>query len=226
MRTCLECGAEYDPRGTRRQYCSPLCRRVASKARERHNPGLKRCRSCLIDLPVDKFTRGHTRCLDCEALHGSGRKRCTECGDVKPFDQFHKRPNRQLGYDARCKRCRSEDSKRRNATPEGRARNQANKLRTRFSIGPDEYAAMHADQDGKCAICGSTPPDTLHVDHCHKGGQIRQLLCRQCNALLGNCQDKPEILRSAIAYLERHAWQTTASSATTSPMTTNPPEEP
>ncbi len=43
------------------------------------------------------------------------------------------------------------------------------------------------------------------MDHCHTSGKVRESLCNQCNVLLGTASDDPDILREAIAYLERHA---------------------
>jgi dihydroorotase-like cyclic amidohydrolase len=42
----------------------------------------------------------------------------------------------------------------------------------------------------------------LAVDHDHKTGKVRALLCRNCNTGLGNFQDSPELLKTAIQYLE------------------------
>lgn len=49
-------------------------------------------------------------------------------------------------------------------------------------ISDEEYARRLAAQDGRCLICGR-PPQTrrLHVDHDHKTGQVRGLLCYGCN---------------------------------------------
>lgn len=55
---------------------------------------------------------------------------------------------------------------------------------------------------GKCAICGSSY--RLHIDHDHKTGQLRGLLCHFCNTGLGHFRDSPERLRAAIAYLMKH----------------------
>lgn len=85
-------------------------------------------------------------------------------------------------------------------------------LRRRFNLTTDEYQAMHDAQNGVCAICGSAETATrndrvrwLAVDHDHKDGHVRQLLCNGCNAGLGHYQDDPARLRAAAAYLERHA---------------------
>lgn len=56
--------------------------------------------------------------------------------------------------------------------------------------------------EGPCEICGRVAP--MKIDHCHERNVFRGLLCDQCNRGIGYLQDDPEILRSAIAYLEKH----------------------
>ena len=69
------------------------------------------------------------------------------------------------------------------------------------------FNQMFADQGGYCKICGlhqSLFKKRLHVDHCHATKRVRQLLCCNCNHLLGKAKDSVEILKSAIKYLEEH----------------------
>jgi hypothetical protein len=69
---------------------------------------------------------------------------------------------------------------------------------------------MLESQGGKCAICDvplseyGNRVDTFNLDHCHSTGVIRSLLCRQCNALLGQARDNTEVLKNAIKYLDGH----------------------
>lgn len=58
-------------------------------------------------------------------------------------------------------------------------------------------------QDGGCAICGRPPKNQrLSVDHDHKTGLVRGLLCWTCNhRVLGNVRDNVELLMKAAAYL-------------------------
>ena len=63
---------------------------------------------------------------------------------------------------------------------------------------------MLVAQGGVCAICHRRPRHRLHIDHDHKTGKVRQLLCSGCNTGLGKFQDDPGLLRLAIEYLERH----------------------
>jgi len=64
---------------------------------------------------------------------------------------------------------------------------------------------MLARQNGRCASCKIRPAETLCVDHCHRTGMVRGLLCRKCNTGLGCFNDSPALLHAAAAYLRRHA---------------------
>ncbi len=65
-------------------------------------------------------------------------------------------------------------------------------------------------QGGVCAICEQPPRGdwknnkNLHVDHDHKTGQVRGLLCPDCNTSIGKMKDSPEMLRKAAEYLEKN----------------------
>jgi len=71
----------------------------------------------------------------------------------------------------------------------------------------DDYDQMLIKQDHKCVICSRTPTELdkrLCVDHCHKTNKIRDLLCNNCNAGIGDFKHNVELLRNAIKYLEKH----------------------
>lgn len=76
----------------------------------------------------------------------------------------------------------------------------------RFSMSELDYETMFESQNGACAICSTTQSDLrrrLDIDHHHKTGQIRGLLCSACNTGIGTFRDSPGRLRAAAAYLER-----------------------
>lgn len=84
-------------------------------------------------------------------------------------------------------------------------------FKRKYGITPEDYDRMHAQQGGTCAICrepetridGRThAPTQLSVDHCHKSGAVRGLLCRRCNTALGLVRDCPKVLRTMIAYVD------------------------
>jgi hypothetical protein len=68
---------------------------------------------------------------------------------------------------------------------------------------------MYESQEGKCAICKSTKfgragISYFSVDHCHKTGKVRGLLCSYCNTALGQMDDSIDRLKSAIEYLTKN----------------------
>lgn len=101
---------------------------------------------------------------------------------------------------------RARHRKYRQTNPE---RYRAARLRHRHGISLAEWNALAKEQDHKCAICRNEDKERhrrrLSVDHDHKSGKRRGLLCSNCNKALGCFQDNPEFLANAIAYLARYA---------------------
>lgn len=63
------------------------------------------------------------------------------------------------------------------------------RLRKEYGISEREYDAILEEQGGGCAICGKAPGKRAHaVDHCHKDGHVRGILCWTCNATLGKIE--------------------------------------
>lgn len=82
------------------------------------------------------------------------------------------------------------------------------KLRSAFGISLEQYKALAASQNFCCAICGVPQAEQrrqMAVDHDHASGQIRALLCHNCNVGLGNFKDSQQILTKAIKYLHEHS---------------------
>jgi Autographiviridae endonuclease VII len=69
-----------------------------------------------------------------------------------------------------------------------------------YGISLDDYDAILKRQKGACAIC-KRDDGLLCVDHCHGCNHVRGLLCNTCNSALGFCNDSPEHLLAAAAYL-------------------------
>lgn len=100
----------------------------------------------------------------------------------------------------------------------GIAREGMRRVRAALANKREEvYAQLSEDQDGLCAICHrpesafmarSGRVKRLSIDHDHKTGQIRALLCRSCNIMLGTADDDPSRLEDAAAYLRKHAQST------------------
>lgn len=81
----------------------------------------------------------------------------------------------------------------------------------RFGITLEQYIALLKKQDGKCAICKNEETvkfvKRLAIDHCHKTGKVRGLLCHGCNAGLGRFKDDASLLHAAADYIVHHEAQ-------------------
>lgn len=79
------------------------------------------------------------------------------------------------------------------------------KLKKKYGITIEDYKKMVLAQDNLCAICGSnSDKKSLHVDHCHKTGKVRELLCARCNTTLGRLNDDINLIKKMSLYLQRH----------------------
>jgi len=79
-----------------------------------------------------------------------------------------------------------------------------NELRKKFNMTLEEWFDLMELQQHRCAICGQHDDEhwqALHVDHNHKTGQIRGLLCNKCNRGLGFFNDDPDLLKKGLEYL-------------------------
>ncbi len=75
----------------------------------------------------------------------------------------------------------------------------------KYGITEDDFNSFLRKQGNVCAICKqpeNVKDRALAIDHDHKTGIIRGLLCGDCNRALGLMQDSPKILRSAAKYIE------------------------
>lgn len=136
-------------------------------------------------------------------------KTCAKCGAEKPLTEFW--PDRRRGgFVAQCKSCKAAAAKRwRDANPhKAKERYWSNPLGERerhlvrkYGVTQADYDRMFEAQDGGCAICGKKQTRAFDVDHCHKTGRVRGLLCTSCNRMIGHAGDNPESLRRAADYL-------------------------
>jgi len=87
------------------------------------------------------------------------------------------------------------------------------KVCSKRKITLEEYAKLLEQQDHKCAICGLEEicKDSWHdrvrrlsIDHCHRTGNVRGLLCHSCNTAIGKFKDDIELLHKAIRYITKY----------------------
>jgi hypothetical protein len=141
-------------------------------------------------------------------------KQCRDCGIEKPLDDFPLQKGGKLGRHPLCKPCRAAQEQRRywrnrdaileemRTDPKRKRRGRRWRLRTRYALTEADYWAMYASQSGCCAICERIGP-VLVVDHDHRTGEVRGLLCHNCNFAVGELDDDPARMIAAASYLER-----------------------
>lgn len=147
-------------------------------------------------------------------------KTCKNCRAVKSSDDFYKNKTYASGVSNTCKVCHYQQCKlNREKNPEKYKAHKDNWIKKnpewakfvtsrahwkrRYGITPEQYDVLKLKQNNQCAICLSPPEGCrLSVDHCHKTGRIRGLLCRQCNAVLGLLKEDPSLFFRAADYLK------------------------
>lgn len=149
---------------------------------------LKVCNKCHLELPLSSFTITN---------HAKGWRKgaCKKCEAMRVRGVYASNPiyrEKQI----------AQSSARAKANPRSAEYIRRAALKHKYGLTTDQFDQLLAAQDGKCALCGAgehgrkvkdIPQDGSHkwledswpVDHCHKDGRVRGLLCHPCNAQLG-----------------------------------------
>ncbi len=156
-------------------------------------------------------------------------KFCRKCNTPKPLDAFGKDSKRKGGVTSACKNCRNKNSYKWNkenpdkvkeanklhkltrkeyySDPERKLKYRNLDLQRRFGVTHTEYENMLKSQNGACAICKkfrlNKGKKHMAIDHCHKTGKVRGVLCHICNRGLGMFDDSQDLLTQAIEYLAK-----------------------
>jgi len=137
-------------------------------------------------------------------------KICKKCKESKDLSKFTKRKNGKNGLKSICAVCERKYHKEYRASRPNWWRKYG--IFNKFNLTLDQYDDILLKQNSVCAICKN--PETakrknsnevkyLAVDHCHKTGKIRGLLCSLCNTGIGKLKDDIKILENAIEYLKQ-----------------------
>lgn len=167
----------------------------------------KTCGACGRQLALENFNR------DKSSKDGRDR-RCRECGKAN-YQKYYKKNRNQVCEKRRAARA---------AAPEDYRRKQREwakknpgvyrrlRLKSKYGITEAQYNETLEEQNGVCAICGQEERRTrnkkrvsLSVDHCHESGEVRGLICYDCNTMLGMSRDDSEILEKGAEYLRNRS---------------------
>lgn len=163
------------------------------------------CKDCL------KSSRKRYEILpDDHPIIVAGRRWCTGCSTEKPLVAFDKATHYEHGRETRCKDCknawRNARRVKKRKPPIEATKRDYQRLYYKGVSGA-AFKALFDAQDGKCGICEKEldffAKDTC-LDHDHDTNIVRGILCGRCNLGLGHMKDSVQVLRSAIAYLEKH----------------------
>ena len=134
-------------------------------------------------------------------------RKCRVCGETKNLlaEYYRIRKNMKLSssYSYECKECtktRIKQNYRENPDIE-----KNRHLKRNYNMTLDDYNILLEEQNSCCAICGTDKPGgwgkAFAVDHDHKTGKVRGLLCKSCNIALGEVDDSLTTLKRMIEYL-------------------------
>lgn len=122
-------------------------------------------------------------------------KQCRKCLAVKPLDEFSRCPTGVLGKQSYCKSCCAKQGK--------YVHHQ--RIERAYGVSATLYHLMLEAQHECCALCRKHQSENsgfrLSVDHCHKTGNVRGLLCNNCNRAVGLLQDDPDLIAKAAIYV-------------------------
>lgn len=114
-------------------------------------------------------------------------KKCVSCKVSKPVSDFGIRNDKKTGRSNSCKTCRNDWT-----------------IRSKYKLTKSQLNTLKVRQMGRCWICllpAVAFSQGLVVDHCHKTGKIRGMLCPKCNIGLGQFNDMISRLKKAAEYL-------------------------
>jgi hypothetical protein len=160
-----------------------------------------------------------------------GMKTCSKCKEKKPLSEFRPEMCRGGRLGSHCKKCHAQYARdwyfkhREEILPraeryrkehlegnrisskkwqdKNRSTAHARYIKNTYGITVAIYNSMIESQRGVCRICGSVPHagKRLNIDHAHRTGAIRGLLCHSCNSAIGMLRDDPNIADAAADYL-------------------------
>lgn len=183
----------------------------------------RRCSKCgylkCIEMEFDKAPSGFlghdSECKECKRRRGQLYRRgkgikaprkvpilvdaegvpthrgCTRCSEMLPLDEFNKHniPSAYLNRHPYCKQCNSE-----------------RELIRKYGLTLKDKHRMYDEQSKSCMICKQfVELSDINIDHCHKTGKVRGLLCSACNKAIGLVKDDPLTCQNMMNYLQANA---------------------
>jgi hypothetical protein len=203
--TFERCAKEFQAKREDQRFCSVACaRRSENEARKGSGLATMDCVGCGKPFVYPRKETTRKFCSSHCAVTFQWKTRtgeipthkvCRSCGASKELEEFHHLATGRYGYANVCKECERE------------TRSPFRQLMTEGEVAA-WVAKRLAEQQGVCAVCGRVlergrGKNRMCIDHCHRTGRLRGLLCGPCNTALGMVNDDTSVLLRACAYLMR-----------------------
>lgn len=131
-------------------------------------------------------------------------KRCRICEQEKDLDCFYVTSARTKdGHRHECKTCWNK--KARGYYLENKERvseiNKIGHFRRKYGLSLDDLERLKKWANHRCEICNKERP--LVVDHSHRTGKVRGMLCNPCNQALGSIEESPATAATMLTYITK-----------------------
>ncbi len=158
----------------------------------------KLCKRCGIIKLAEFFNKSKTSkdklkttCINCMTNQDNAHYFCNSCKTLKPhtteFFSIRKTKNGETKLRTQCKDCSCVTSK-------------SSHFKNSYKITVEQLEILKLQQEFCCKICNKKTD--LVVDHNHRTGDVRSLICNNCNLGLGMFQDNIDLIKKAIQYLK------------------------
>lgn len=152
------------------------------------------CRSCFRQRDQESYRRGRrARGHELRSDRGptaEGHRYCSWCRAFVPLSEWATNRASSSGLSSYCLPC-------------DRKAKMRSYWRRTYGLTQEDVVELKDGQGGLCALCRERP--AIHVDHDHRTGRVRGVLCFQCNAALGQFKDRIDVLEAAVGYLQRYS---------------------
>lgn len=159
---------------------------------DKMNKTHKKCNMCLKVLLVSNFTIVRRNEKTGTIIYSP---KCKPCNNIITKRKYH-----ELSDEQKLKR------RNRNKEKFDKKWHKNWKLENKYGFNINDFNLMCKKQKNKCYICSKSFNNhrKIQVDHNHKTGKLRKLLCRHCNTALGFVEENTNILYKMIEYLNEH----------------------
>lgn len=191
--TCKECGHDFLPLSKRQKYCSRQCsgKVVGRDGRVKRALTEISCEYCTeIFASVNSSRRFCSmRCSNKSRVTQRPTTSCASCG-ITIVPKFPSQPRKYCSLKCSAEGLRVD-----------KLRDRSGDLKLSAKALRELRTQLLLDQNGKCKICATDIAARPVVDHDHRTGEVRALLCGTCNSGIGMFKDDPALLEAAIQYL-------------------------